>query len=272
MSAKRRRPTSTSTTGTSSTDTTRDGSVYFGVAMGLYPNRHVADAAFSVDPRRRADQRVHLTAGSRRPPRRDPPRADQRRIVEPMRVLRLSVDAVDHGVHADLTFTARSAAVEEPHYWWRVGRSHDLRLHALHPVRDVERMDRGRRRPPRHVTPETTWGSRDRSWGIRPTGEPAPTGAPVARAAVLLVVGAGQLPLAVDPLRLERVRRRPPLARGRRDRAHRWHARPRRCALSTTASSGDRARDGRSTSSTTSSTGSDQRAHGRRSSLVTSSR
>ena len=25
-----------------------DGSLYFGVAMGLYPNRHVADAAFSI--------------------------------------------------------------------------------------------------------------------------------------------------------------------------------------------------------------------------------
>ena len=26
----------------------RDGGVYFGTAMGLYPNRHVADAAFCV--------------------------------------------------------------------------------------------------------------------------------------------------------------------------------------------------------------------------------
>ena len=27
---------------------TRDGSVYFAAAMGLYPNRHVVDAAFCV--------------------------------------------------------------------------------------------------------------------------------------------------------------------------------------------------------------------------------
>jgi len=30
------------------------------------------------------------------------------------------------------------------------------------------------------VTGETVWGSRDRSWGVRPVGEPAPSGAPVA--------------------------------------------------------------------------------------------
>jgi hypothetical protein len=158
---------------------TPDGSVYFGLAMGLYPNRHVADAAFSVV---RGGEQISTFTSQRAP-------ADRREathlgpisveIVEPMRVLRLSVDDVDHGLQADLTFTARSAAVEEPHYWWRVG---------VRTIFDYTRFTQfgtwsgwididGLRHS---MDGDTTWGSRDRSWGVRPTGESAPTGAPVA--------------------------------------------------------------------------------------------
>ena len=84
-------------------------------------------------------------------------------------------------MRADLTFTARSPAIEEPHYWWRVG---------VRAIFDYTRftqfgtwegwieIDGGRR----DVSPATVWGSRDRSWGIRPTGESAPSGAPVGEA------------------------------------------------------------------------------------------
>jgi hypothetical protein len=93
--------------------------------------------------------------------------------------LHLAVEAPGEGVRADLTFVARSAAVEEPHYWWRTG---------VRTIFDYTRFTQfgnwsgwievdGRRR---EVSPTNTWGSRDRSWGIRPTGESAPTGAPVA--------------------------------------------------------------------------------------------
>jgi hypothetical protein len=158
-----------------------DGSLYFGVAMGLYPNRHVADAAFSVIV---GDQQLSVFTSQRAPTDRQ----DATRlgpivvdIVEPMRVLRVTVDAPDHGLRADLTFTARSAPVEEPHYWWRVG---------VRTVFDYTRFTQfgvwdgwievdGTRRA---VSPETVWGSRDRSWGIRPVGEAASTGAPVAAA------------------------------------------------------------------------------------------
>ena len=77
------------------------------------------------------------------------------------------------------------------------------------------------------VEPATVWGSRDRSWGVRPAGEPAATGAPVADAAVLLAVGAGQLPTLVDALRRQRVRRRSTVARGRGDRRRRRRCHPR---------------------------------------------
>lgn len=157
----------------------RDGSSYFGVAMGLYPNRHVADAAFSVI---RGTEQISVFASQRAPAdRRDALHIGPIRIevVEPMHVLRVSVDAPEHGVAADLTFTSRSAAIEEPHYWWRVG------VRAIFDYTrftqfgewtgwidvDGDRVD---------FVPQRVWGSRDKSWGVRPVGEPAPTGAPVA--------------------------------------------------------------------------------------------
>jgi hypothetical protein len=157
----------------------RDGSSYFGVALGIYPNRHVADAAFSVV---HEGQQLSVFTSQRAPAdRRDathlgPINID---IVEPMRAVRISVDAADHGVRAELIFTSRSSAIEEPHYWWRVG---------VRTIFDYTRFTQfgswsgwieidGVRRD---VSPSTVWGSRDRSWGIRPTGESAPTGAPVA--------------------------------------------------------------------------------------------
>ena len=147
--------------------------------MGLYPNRHVADAAFSVID---GDEQISVFTSQRAPQdRRDathlgPIDVD---VDEPMRVLRVAVDSPEHGVRAELTFTAGSPAIEEPHYWWRVG---------VRTIFDYTRFTQfgswrgwievdGRRRD---ISPETVWGSRDRSWGIRPTGEAAPTGAPVA--------------------------------------------------------------------------------------------
>jgi hypothetical protein len=156
-----------------------DATSYFGVAMGLYPNRHVADAAFSVI---HDGEQISVFASQRAPAdRRDathigPIKVD---VIEPLRVIRVSVDAPDHGVRAELAFTARSAAIEEPHYWWRVG---------VRTIFDYTRFTQfgtwtgwidvdGQRSD---VSSVNVWGSRDRSWGIRPTGESAPAGAPVA--------------------------------------------------------------------------------------------
>ena len=156
----------------------QEGSPHFGLAMGLYPNRHVADAAFSVI---HDGEQISVFASQRAPAdRRDATRVGPINIdvIEPMRVLHLSVDAAEHGVTAELTFGARSEAIEEPHYWWRVG---------VRTIFDYTRFTQfgtwsgwieidGRRID---LSPANVWGSRDRSWGIRPTGEPAFNGAPV---------------------------------------------------------------------------------------------
>ena len=156
-----------------------DGSLYFGLAMGLYPNRHVIDAAFSV-VREQADQ-VSVFASGRAPlDRRDATTVGPIRveIVEPLHVLRLHVDAPDQGLRAELTFTAASEPIEEPHFFQRMGTRVFFDYTRLTQFGawdgwvevDGERIE---------VTAATVTGSRDRSWGIRPVGEPAPTGAPV---------------------------------------------------------------------------------------------
>jgi hypothetical protein len=159
----------------------RDGSLYFALAMGLYPNRHVCDAAFSV---MRNGEQVNVYASRRAP-------ADRRdatvvgpisvEVREGLRILRVTVDAPEHGLRADVTFENRTAAIEEPHFFRRSGQR---------VVMDYTRLTQfgtwtgwievdGERTECR---PDETWGSRDRSWGIRPVGERygygAPTGEP----------------------------------------------------------------------------------------------
>lgn len=156
----------------------RDGGLYFAAAMGLYPNRHVADAAFCVV----LDGKHHSVFRSQRAPL---DRADATtlgpivvEVVQPLQVLRLKIDAPDQGIRAELTFTGRSAALEEPHFFQRIGQrtwfdyTRLTQFGAWTGWVEVAGV--------RHaVTPDDVWGSRDRSWGIRPVGEPAPSGAPV---------------------------------------------------------------------------------------------
>jgi hypothetical protein len=145
---------------------------FFAVAMGSYPNRGVIDAAFSVvhDGVQRS-----VFASGRAPHDRSVTRVGPIavEIVEPMRTTRVTVDAPEHGLQADIVFEARTAAYEEP----RQTRYQDVRLQF-----DVTRatqfgdwsgaVDTGGARLSLDDT--TVWGTKDRSWGIRPVGAPAP--------------------------------------------------------------------------------------------------
>ena len=157
---------------------TDDANVFFAAALGLYPNRHVADASFSVVLNGR-DQ-ISLHASCRAP--HDRALANtvgpiEVRVVEPMRQHRLLVDSPEHGLRADLTMTARSGPVEEPHFLVKAGQ----RI-----VFDYTRLTQfgrwsgwievdGRRI---EISASNTTGSRDRSWGVRPVGPAQDVGAP----------------------------------------------------------------------------------------------
>jgi hypothetical protein len=147
----------------------RDGSVFFAAAMGQYPNRQVADGAFNVVFRgRQYVLRASQRAGGERMHTRVGPIAVE--VLEPLRTLRVTVQPNAWDLSADLVFTARAGVIEEPRFH---------RAHAGHVFMDSTRLTqhvevRGRLRiggETIEVTPERYWGSRDRSWGIRPLGE-----------------------------------------------------------------------------------------------------
>ena len=75
-----------------------DASLYFGVAMGLYPNRHVADASFSVIVNGQEQISIHASC------RAHPDRAKanhvgpiQVNVLVPMKRHQIIVDSAEHG-------------------------------------------------------------------------------------------------------------------------------------------------------------------------------
>ena len=156
-----------------------DGEFYFGVAMGLYPHRGILDCGFRIV--RGGEQ--HAFHGSSRAPA-DP--ADTRcgpfriEIVEPMRVSRVTLDDNETGISCDLTFTARTAGVEEGRQTTKTGG----RI-----MMDATRFAQfGRWQGEIRYAGQTVavdaasvYGTKDRSWGIRPVGEPEVGGAPSGR-------------------------------------------------------------------------------------------
>lgn len=163
---------------------TRDTRLFFAAAMGLYPNRHVADAAFSVivDGGTPDARQINVHASRRAPA--DRAEANQVgpievEVLDPLNALRLTVEAPEHGIRADLTFVRRSAPIQEPHFFHQVGNR---------VIMDSTRMTQfggweGWIEIDGELTdlePGETLGSRDRSWGVRTVGERGPVGAPVA--------------------------------------------------------------------------------------------
>jgi len=150
-----------------------DGALFFAAAMGFYPQLGIADGAFclvidGVQHNLRASR--HIAGGERLDLEAGPIRIT---VVEPLQKLRVTVAGNDSGITADLTFTARHAAIEEPRFTRRNG----TRL-----FMDYTRMTQnggwaGTITTPSGVItldPATTLGTRDRSWGIRPVGAPEP--------------------------------------------------------------------------------------------------
>jgi hypothetical protein len=155
-----------------------DGEFYFGIGLGYYPNRGIMDCGFSLviggeqyafhGSRRAGKEPTDCTVG--------PFKID---VVEPMRIIRVTLDENETGISCDLLFEARTACVEEGRQTFRNER------HAImdatrfaqfgrwsgHVGYDGKRLEIDRRR---------VLGTKDRSWGLRPIGEPEVGGAPIA--------------------------------------------------------------------------------------------
>jgi hypothetical protein len=151
-----------------------DGELFFALALGVYPLLDVMDAAFSVMHRGQqtcvfasrvlAHERMDTQVG---------PIAIE--VVEPLQRLRVRVAPNPHGLAADLLFEARALPLEEPPYRRRIGTRvlMDLTRMTQHgSYRGWIEVNRERLA----VEPQQWWGTRDRSWGIRPVGERDPAG------------------------------------------------------------------------------------------------
>ncbi len=154
-----------------------DSSYYFGLGMAIYPHRHVQDAAFSVV---RPGGLQHCFYGSRRAPeeRTDMSVGPLRiEVQEPMRRSRIILEENESGLACDLTFSARTAAIQE-------GRQ--ILWSGTRRAMDATRFDQfgrwtGSIQTPEGeiaVDPDLCHATKDRSWGVRGVGEPVTDGAP----------------------------------------------------------------------------------------------
>lgn len=156
-----------------------DGEWYIGIAMGVYPNRGIIDAAFSVV--RDGAQRSVFASG-----RAPLDRAEttigplEIEVVQPLRTTRVRVDAEHLGITADLVWEPRTIAVEEPRQTLMNGTRTLLdttRFTQWGTWEGTVRVDGSHF----EISRERCRGTKDRSWGVRPVGDQVST-APTASA------------------------------------------------------------------------------------------
>ena len=152
------------------------GESYLITGLGVYPNLGVIDAYAAV---RRGDTQWCVRASGVRPDDKMKQEVGPYRIevLEPFRRLRLVCDGDDHGVGFDLEFESDYGPIEEPQHLRRHGDKVLLdacRFAQVGTWRGELRVDGATI----DVTPDRWTATRDRSWGIRPVGEPEPQGRP----------------------------------------------------------------------------------------------
>jgi hypothetical protein len=145
--------------------------LYFALALGLYPNRGIIDAAFAVV---HGGSQRSVFASGRIPLDRTATTVGPItvEIVEPLRVNRIRVDAPEYGLTADLVARARTPACEESRATRYDGTTLIMERTRLTQMLTwtgelaVEGTPIG--------LPDTVYGTKDRSWGIRGLGDPVP--------------------------------------------------------------------------------------------------
>jgi hypothetical protein len=156
------------------------GKAMFIAGLGVYPNLGVTDAFVLVHHAGhhqvvRASQELELT--NRLKPSVGPISVD---VVQALKQLRVTCEPNEWGLEFDCTFTGAHAPIEEPrHYVRENGRI----------IFDTTRLAQTGRWDGSITVPDgqggstsfevssDTWvGTRDRSWGVRPTGESEPQG------------------------------------------------------------------------------------------------
>lgn len=154
--------------------TNRTGDVFLVTGLGVYPNLGVTDAYATVRVGDRqstvrmsdalGERGLHAAVG--------PYRVE---VLKPLSRVRLVCDTPDRGVALDLTWDGSFPCIDEPR--------HVLHAGSRVIIDGCRFAQVGTWTGTLHaggtdytVAPDTWVGSRDRSWGIRPVGEPEPPG------------------------------------------------------------------------------------------------
>ncbi|MFI4973011.1 MAG: hypothetical protein ACHP84_00560 [Caulobacterales bacterium] len=143
-----------------------EGELFFAVAFGVYPHLNIADASFCVvrdgvqsalhASRWLGMERLDISVG--------PIKID---VPVPLQRLKITVDAPDKGVRAEITFEGRAFPVEEPRFIRRQGPRASM---------DYTRLTQNGRYTGwieldgKRESVDGFTGTRDRSWGVRPVG------------------------------------------------------------------------------------------------------
>jgi hypothetical protein len=157
---------------------TRDGQVFFALALGVYPHLNVMDAAFSVivDGVQHNLRASRLLKSERMDTQVGPIKVE---VVEPLERLKITVSDNPHGIKAEIMFSARAKPVEEPRFTFRLGPRTFMDYTRLTQNGTYEGFIdvQGKRIA---IKSGEVVGTRDRSWGVRPIGlsDPQPPAPP----------------------------------------------------------------------------------------------
>lgn len=151
----------------------RSGGAMVVIGMGVYPNLGVHDGFVAV-----------ATGGRQRVVRASRPLLDRTdlavgplgiEVLEPLHQLRVTCAGADHQVSLDLTWTGSGPAFEEARHQWRShGRTMIDTMRFAQTGRWEGWIEAAGERI--EVDADEWWGTRDRSWGVRPIGEDEPAG------------------------------------------------------------------------------------------------
>ncbi len=144
------------------------------VGMGQYPNLGVQDSFVCV--LRNGLQSVVRSSRELGPDRmRTEVGPIQIEVIEGLRRLRVVCERNDQGLELDAVYEGGIPAVQEPrHYRRQFGRVTFDTMRLAQTGRWSGTLRVGEETF--DVTPDKWWGARDRSWGVRPVGEPEPPG------------------------------------------------------------------------------------------------
>ena len=153
----------------------RSGKLFLVTGLGYYPNLGVKDA-FALLRRGGEQTAVHLSDEIGAERLNQFVGAYRIEVTEPLRRLRLVLEETE-GIAFDLTWQGSFAPVQEQPHVLRAGNRITLDAQRFAQVGTWEGtlLVDGEETA---VTPDTWVGTRDRSWGIRPVGEPEPPGRP----------------------------------------------------------------------------------------------